>query len=45
MLDKSNLKEDTKNVKLEDKHSKQEVTSNCCFYMSYFLNALCFIFC
>jgi|LakMenE01Jun11ns_1017448.scaffolds.fasta_scaffold8739891_2 hypothetical protein len=48
MLEKSDLKEELKedinNVKLLDKHYKQEVTSNCCLYMAYFFSALCFIF-
>jgi hypothetical protein len=44
MLDKSDLKEDLNNVKLEDKHYKQEVSSNCCLYMSYILSALCLAF-
>ena len=48
MLDKSNLKEDLKedinNVKLLDKHYKQEVSSNCCLYMVYFFSALCLAF-
>ena len=48
MLDKSNLKEDlkedTNNVNLLDKHYKQEVSSNCCLYMVYFFSALCLAF-
>jgi hypothetical protein len=45
MLDKPNLKEDLNNVKLEDKKSKQKVSSDCCSYMVYFLSALCLVFC
>lgn len=48
MLDKSDLKEDLKedinDVKLLDKHYKQEVTSNCCLYIVYFLSALSLAF-
>ena len=48
MLDKPNLKEgvkeDINNVKLEDKKSKQKVSSECCSYMVYFLSALCLAF-
>ncbi len=48
MLDKSDLKEDLNkdinNVKLEDKKSKQKVSSDCCSYMVYFLSALCLAF-
>jgi hypothetical protein len=44
MLDKPNLKEDLNNVKLEDKKSKQKVSSDCCSYMVYFLSALCLAF-
>ena len=38
------VKGDINNVKLEDKHYKQEVSSNCCLYMSYILSALCLAF-
>jgi hypothetical protein len=48
MLDKPNLKEgvkeDINNVKLEDKKSKQKVSSECCSYMVYFFSALCLAF-
>ena len=44
MLDKPNLKEDLNNVKLEDKQSKQKVSSDCCSYIVYFFTALCLAF-
>jgi|LakMenE18May11ns_1017448.scaffolds.fasta_scaffold8409823_2 hypothetical protein len=38
------VKEDINNVKLEDKKSKQKVSSECCSYMVYFFSALCLAF-
>lgn len=43
MSDKSDLDEDTSNIKLLDKNDKQKVSSNCCFYILECLCSICFI--
>lgn len=44
MSDKTDLDEDTNNIQLLDKHDKQKVSTNCCFYILECLSSVCFIF-
>jgi hypothetical protein len=45
MSDKTDLDEDTNNIKLLDKNDKEKVSKNCCFYIFECLFAVCFAFC
>lgn len=44
MTDKSELDEDTNNIKLLDKPDREKVSNNCCFYLLQCLCSVCFIF-